>query len=411
MIILLIILYSVAFVILFNRSTKNSEIRLTRNEIALAFGFKVAMGCLYGYVFQKYYGGDDTWKYFNDSLLEYNKFLFQSGQFFKEIIPVDSFHKYPAFADNFRDFMEYLEYNVVVKYLAVVNIFSFQNYYTDVVFFNVFSFFGSYLLFKVFTASGARNRLLVYLASFFIPSITFWLSGIRSDGLLFLSIAMTLYYFNAWLDSKKGLHLFYFLIGLLGTFIFRLQFMMILIPFLVAWYLSVRFSIKPWKSFTGVFVVSLIIFFGSIYLSDRFNFPSLIVKKQQEFLALKGNTVFALNTLEPTFSSFITTLPQAFENTFLRPYPWEARGFLQIAASAEIIFFWIIFFITVKNILSTRHSPLVWFVLFFSVCTYLLIGFTVPFPGAIVRYKVIPELLMLLILLPAFPVRLKKIYI
>jgi hypothetical protein len=60
MIILLIILYSVAFVILFNRSTKNSEIRLTRNEIALAFGFKVAMGCLYGYVFQKYYGGDDT---------------------------------------------------------------------------------------------------------------------------------------------------------------------------------------------------------------------------------------------------------------------------------------------------------------------------------------------------------------
>jgi hypothetical protein len=165
------------------------------------------------------------------------------------------------------------------------------------VFFNVFSFFGSYLLFKLFTASGARNRLLVYLASFFIPSITFWLSGIRSDGLLFFSIAMTLYYFNAWLDSKKGLHLFYFLIGLLGTFIFRLQFLMILIPFRgVVAIGSILY--QAMEEFRRRVFCQPDHFFGSIYLSDRFNFPSLIVKKQQEFLALKGNTVFALNTLE-----------------------------------------------------------------------------------------------------------------
>ena len=410
-IILMIILYSVAFIILFDRSTRNNVPRLVRKEIALAFAFKVAMGCLYGYVFQKYYGGDDTWKYYHDSLLEYNKFLFQSGQFFKEIIPLDSFRKYPSFADNFRDFLENLEYSAVVKPLGVFNLFSFQNYYVDVVFFNIFSFVGSYLLFKLFAETWKEKRLLVYVACFFVPSVAFWLSGIRSDGLLLLSLAVSIYFFNAWVRSARIKYLVLLILGLLGTLIFRMQFLLVLLPFLFAWWMSVRFSIKPWKAYCGVFAIGIIIFFGSSYISPNLNLPSFIVSKQREFLALKGNTQFELNPLEPKISSFVTTLPQAFTNTFLRPYPWEARGFLQIASSIEIIFFWIVLLLAVKNILSTTRDPLVWFVLFFGLCTYLLIGFTVPFPGAIVRYKIIPELLFFLILLPNLPVKLKKISI
>ena len=34
--------------------------------------FKVFMGCLYGWVFLHFYGGDDTWNFFNESKDETN---------------------------------------------------------------------------------------------------------------------------------------------------------------------------------------------------------------------------------------------------------------------------------------------------------------------------------------------------
>jgi len=410
-IVLLIILYTLTFIVLINRLTRSSIIRLTRKEIALAFAFKVAMGVLYGFVFKEFYGGDDTWKYFNESLNEYNKLSFQTAQFFKEIIPLDSFSKYSAFADNFRDFLENLELNAITKSLAIFNLLSFQNYYADVVFFNLFSFAGSYLLFKLFVQYWTEKRLIVYIAAFFIPSAGFWLSGIRGDALLLLSIALTLYYFNAWMKQGKAGYLLVFLLGLVGTFIFRLQFFMILIPFLIAWGLSIRFKWKTWLVFAFTFIGSLVIFFGSAVVFPTSNLTSIVVQKQHEFLTLKGNTVFALNKLEPNVKSFAVTLPQAALNTFLRPFPWEAKGILQIAAAAEIVFFWVVTLFAITNYASIPKISLTWFVIFFCTCTYLLVGYTVPFPGAIVRYKIIPELLFFLLLLPATPLKLKKIYI
>jgi hypothetical protein len=40
-------------------------------------------------------------------------------------------------------------------------------------------------------------------------------------------------------------------------------------------------------------------------------------------------------------------------------------------------------------------KPLILFSLSFGITLYIFIGYTIPFPGAIVRYKAIPELLLL----------------
>jgi len=407
-IVLLIILYTLALIILIDRGIRHKRISLNRKEIALGFCFKVAMGILYGYIFKKYYGGDDTWRYFSDSLTEYNKLLFQTGHFFKEWIPIDSFSKYPGFVENFRDFLENLEYNTITKSLAIFNLISFQNYYTDVVFFNLFSFMGSYLLFKLFTNAWPEKRLLIYIAAFLIPSVTFWLSGIRGDGLLLLSIALVLYYFNSWLGSRKPSQLFYFILGLAGTLAFRIQFFILLIPALLAWWLSFTFSLKPWKSFAAVYLACLLLFFGSALIFPDASLPNLIVQKQNEFFQLKGNTIYHLNRLQPNFESFLITLPQAFANTFLRPLPREAKGLLQLAASAEVLFFWSVLILVLGNARQIGKLSLGWLVICFSLSTYLLIGYTVPFPGAIVRYKIIPELLFFLAWASALPFQIKK---
>jgi hypothetical protein len=68
-------------------------------------------------------------------------------------------------------------------------------------------------------------------------------------------------------------------------------------------------------------------------------------------------------------------------------------------ASAEVIVFWIIIIASVLN----RHKywkvrlfqPVIFMFLALGITTYVFIGYLVPFPGAIVRYKAIPELLIL----------------
>ena len=58
------------------------------------FFFKVSMGCLYGWVFLHYYGGDDTWNYFNESKVETSLLIRHPLQFFHEFLPSYSLEGY-----------------------------------------------------------------------------------------------------------------------------------------------------------------------------------------------------------------------------------------------------------------------------------------------------------------------------
>src|SRR5689334_3275123 len=84
---LLIFLLSFLYIIVFYRRTKNQPVRLYAGEIILGFGFAVLMGCLYGYIFRRYFGGDDTWMFNNQSLDEYQKLVHHPGQFLKDLLP------------------------------------------------------------------------------------------------------------------------------------------------------------------------------------------------------------------------------------------------------------------------------------------------------------------------------------
>jgi hypothetical protein len=80
---------------------------------------------------------------------------------------------------------------------------------------------------------------------------------------------------------------------------------------------------------------------------------------------------------------------------------WEAKGLLQIMTAVEILVCWLLVLLAIikKEIhwKNDLNKPLLVFSLFFGIILYIFIGYTIPFPGAIVRYKAIPELLLLTI--------------
>jgi hypothetical protein len=71
---------------------------------------------------------------------------------------------------------------------------------------------------------------------------------------------------------------------------------------------------------------------------------------------------------------------------------------MSLMSSAEIILFWLIIII---GIIYRRKEfslpPVIWTCFIFSILTLLVIGYTVPFSGAVVRYR---SLVLPLILAP-----------
>jgi hypothetical protein len=373
---------------------------LSWQQVMLFFGGKIAAGWLYGYVFSKVYGGDDTWALNHDASLQYERLMQSPLQFFSDL-----FSSQPVYNNHellFRPvtYLESLEYSIVTKTLAPFNFISHGNYYINIIFFNFLAFWGAYLLYKMLVQQFNSNRKILAAAIFLFPPAAFWLSGIRAEGFLLLLTGILLYHFSKWISSKHIIHLVWCLLSFILLFILRNGYAMLFLPALASWWLSVRHNMKAGRVFI-IFYISMIVLVvaGSYWLPGSVNPLSIAAKRQHEFLLLNGNTRYNLTALEPTPTSFIKVLPEAFINVFIRPFLWEAKGFLQwFVALENIALIGMILFAVIKfpaRIKQLFNHPLAWALLLTAITNYLFIGFVVPFAGGIVRYRIIPELFLL----------------
>lgn len=177
----------------------------------------------------------------------------------------------------------------------------------------------------------------------------------------------------------------------------RPAFAIFLLIGIIAFIISVRFRFSPFKTFLITYVTATILFFASA-IPQGGGLPAVTATRQEEFLALKG-TRFPLDRLDPSIWSFLNVLPQSFINTFLRPFPGEAKGALQLLASAEIIIFWAILLWVIINRNEywklRLNNPVILLLLFVGTSVYISVGYIVPFPGAIIRYKAAAEIMII----------------
>jgi len=395
-------LYFVLLLFLVTWLIKRSQLGIKTGMAISIFSFKILLGCSYGYILLRFYGGDDPWKFYQGSLVEYQILIHHPVDFFRDFLPGPYFARAQNISQGWSQYIESLEYFLMVKFLALCNLLSRGNYYIDILFFDFLVFWGPFLLFKLLwpVFPGKKTALLIGL--FFIPSITFWLSGIRAEGLLLLFISLILYYTADWLTSRRFSSIIGVFLGFIGFLIFRGQFLLAFLPAFLALLLSYRRPQKAVNYFSIIYILCVCIFFSSLLVSNEKNLAVPIIRRQKEFLDLHGNTRYPLDTLQASVSSFIKVFPEAFANGLVRPSLWEARGPLQIMTAIEVIFFWVLsgmcLLIPDKEWRKILRQPLVLAFLFYGISQILLIGYVVPFPGAIVRYKAIPEFLLFLVM-------------
>jgi 4-amino-4-deoxy-L-arabinose transferase-like glycosyltransferase len=247
---------------------------------------------------------------------------------------------------------------------------------------------------------GGYERLMSLVCFFFIP-LVFWTSGIRKDGLIFLFMSLIFYHFYKALQVRRWWNIIIIAISLFMLFLIRSFLALTLLPALLAWGISEKINHRPWKTFSLVYSLSIILFFASGF-GGPVDFPRKISERQQEFFRLKGGSVVRLDTLTNDPVSYLKILPQALNHVFLRPYPGEQSSMLFRFAAWETWFIIAIFALAVIYPSPSRgavlRNPFVASILFYGISNYLLIGYTIPFLGAIVRYRNIFETLFLTVL-------------
>jgi hypothetical protein len=388
---LLFAFYLVLFCWIIIRLKFFKESKLENRILISLFLIRILVGLINGYINLYYYPVSDTVGFQLAGIEEFHLLFRNPYEYFTNIFH-SNHNSYGGFLETSNSYWNDTRSNIIIKMLSVFNIFSLTNFFINSLFYNFLIFFGTVGLYKTFIQVFPSYRIAVIICIFLLPSVIYFSSAIHRDGLIYLSISMILYHGYFMMRNKKyslkGILIILFfltLILLIRNFVF-----IILLPALISWLIAEKKPKYALIIFSLIYLIIGLLFFGSGFLPLSFNLPAHVSSRQIDFIliAKKGASAININPLYPNFRSFLNNLPQAFNHSFLRPYITEHLNFLYIPASLEIFFYEIVFLIFIlykkKNIVL---SPIIYFSIFFTIAMFLVIGYTIPILGAIVRYR------------------------
>lgn len=412
------VLYLVLFAWLVTKVKFYTSSGLTKPQLIILFLLKIIAGIFYGWI-GIYYGGLaqmwDTWGYHANGIIEYKLLFNHPHEYFTNLFQDPYGDGVTKFLGTTDSYWNDLKGNAFIKILSVFDLLSLGNYYVNVIFYSFITMLGPLCIFRVMNDVFPNRKSVILVATILLPSFLYWTSGIHKEGLIFTGLGLIIYsiYFGT-KEKRFGVkRIIAILIGLLLILVLRNFIIIILLPALLTWLISLRWPHRSLAVFVGLYSLFIVLFFLARYINSSFDFPQAVVTKQQEFLKITGGrTTVPISELEPTAISFLKNMPQAFSLSILRPYPSDVKHILSLAASIEIIFLLVLFLLLIvfhKNGIQSR--PLLYFCLFFSFTLLLAIGFSVNNLGAISRYRsvVLPLLVIPMVALIDWN-RIRKVF-
>ncbi len=389
---LLFSFYLFLFCWLISRIKFFTQSGLSSKILIILFVLRVIASLISNYFNYYYYPLSDPLSFHNYGIEEYNLLFTNPREYFTNIFIDTRSNNYSGFFGTSNSFWNDTRSNLIIKLLSIFDIFSGKNFFINCLFYNFLVFFGSVALFKVFIKIFQKSLFALIACIFILPSALFFSSMLHRDGLILLSLSMVIYNLFFILNEEAfswkrlaAILFFLFIILVLRNFVF-----ITLVPALLAWIIAHYKPRIAFISFLIVYLIIAVVFFCSGLISEKTNLPKYVSERQNKFIeiAQKGSSSININPLIPEFKSFLYNAPQALNHTLMRPYAWEFDNLLYIPFIIEIILIELLFLVFIffrkKNIVV---HPLMYFCGFFSLSMLLVIGYTVPIIGAIVRYR------------------------
>ncbi|MBI2259753.1 MAG: hypothetical protein HYU67_12765 [Flavobacteriia bacterium] len=114
---------------------------------------------------------------------------------------------------------------------------------------------------------------------------------------------------------------------------------------------------------------------------------------------VKSNSYIKVTPISSSFKQLMLNIPEAFINANFRPFPFDVGKKFRIPAFIETFLLFSFLFISIyfRKKLNTKEKNIVFILSIFAVFLSILIGWTTPVLGAIIRYRIPVYLSILLI--------------
>ncbi|WP_228450866.1 hypothetical protein [Chryseolinea soli] len=399
------IIYLVAYTL---RPSVTDEV--TRRYFFPALTVKIAGALIVGLVYQFYYGGGDTfnyhtygsryvWEAFWESPMTGFKLIFNNGYDYNGV------YKYASKIPFFRDPPSYN----IVKIAAICDLFTFSCYSATAALFAAFCFVGMWQFFLTFYEQYPHLHKGLAIATFFIPSVFFWGSGLLKDTITLgcLGIA-TFQIYKIFIVRQPSLsRITMLLLSFYGLYAIKIYILLTFLPAAILWvFLFNLRTIRSQAIRTIVFpfvlgIAGALAYFATLKASEdnpKYAISSLARTAQETAYDIRFQTGkdagsgYTLGELDGTLGSMLALAPQAINVSIFRPYLWEARNPFMILSALEsfALLLTTLYLLWKRNlqVFSALLSPNIFFCLLFSLTFAFAVGVSTYNFGTLVRYKI-----------------------
>ncbi|MBL0308129.1 MAG: hypothetical protein IPP77_00045 [Bacteroidetes bacterium] len=384
---------------------------ISRKHLSFFFLFKVVAGILLVLVYTHYYTDrfkQDIYRYFDDSVIISNILFINPLAWLKVMTGYGMYEpkvfQYLVHTEHFTHPVHDIVTSnfLIIRLISLLNFFSAYNIYINTLFFSFFSFTGCVLLFKSFRPYFSSLPALLYLPLFLVPSVVFWSSGLLKETILFFAIGIYLRSLLKWNSTRNDVYIIMSVLAFVVIALTKIYLAATLLwcSFLLPINLS---SIKSRFETERRMVVFVLIGLFSVcfYGTELCN---KVIEKRNEFVTLaideSAGSAIDLEMQPIDCTSLFALLPKATFGAIFRPFVWEGnliqKGFALETGILVLIALYLLRFIRLP-VGDRRWLAL--FCLSFSLINYAIIGATVPIMGAIVHYRVVSLVFMLLFIM------------
>ena len=374
---------------------------LTTKEIRLLLAFKIVAGLLFAYYFKNFSTNHDYTIINQEGYLHYQLLINDSPAFFNDLLSDAKQYGLHGVFETTNSFWGYLRFILLYKGIAVFDMVTHGNFYLNTALFCSLVFIGHLAFFRTYYSIYKAHKWKIAIACFGLPSVLLYTACIHKDGITFFCIGLISYVLYQLSSRPKSMQWRYLLIlffSMFTIFLFRNYVLVALLPAMLLGIISVFSKWRKRTIFFGCYLVFIAGFFMTGWNHFPVNLPAAVIQRKADFASLEGgNTTIQMNELDPTPISFLRNAPQAVSHSLFRPYTWEFRRFSVLLAALELLFYQlllVLFIIYRKKEVSQTH-PFNIFALSFFINMMLIIGYTIPNIGAIVRYRSIFWILLI----------------
>ncbi|WP_303312076.1 hypothetical protein [Hymenobacter sp. BT730] len=393
----------------------------TKKYFIPALSVKLAGAVLLGVIYQFYYGGGDTFNYFNHVKIIHKAFSDSFAKGFQILLSHGEYNQntvqYTAFMPWYRAPTEFF----VVKIASVFSLLCFNTYSVIALLFAITSFAGMWAMYITFVRISPVLYNKLTLPIFFLPSVFFWGSGLMKDSLCIGALGWTFYGFYHIFIEKKNISNA-LVLGLLGMYILISVKVYILLSFLppaLLWVFNennqrikstaLRLILKPLFIVLGLATGYL----GATNLTagdEKYDVNKIgeRAKINHDYLTsyVESGSAYDIGEFDGSLNSTIKVAPQAIIISIFRPFLFEVRSPIMLLSALEsTLFIWLTIMLFYKtgffrSFAIVASTPILIFSFLFAIIFAIGVGVNSGNFGTLVRYKI-----------PLMPFYLSALYI